>query len=101
MRGQLQAKRALEIAAAGGHSLFFVGPPGAGKSMLAQRLPGLLPPMSEQAARESAAILSLAGQFRVEAYGRRPYRAPHHTASSAALVGGGSVPRPGEHLSRA
>ena len=96
VRGQLQAKRALEIAAAGGHSLLFVGPPGVGKSMLAQRLPGLLPPMSEQAARESAAILSLVGQFRVEAYGLRPYRAPHHTASSAALVGGGSVPRPGE-----
>ena len=96
VRGQLQAKRALEIAAAGGHSLLFVGPPGAGKSMLAQRLPGLLPPMNEQAARESAAILSLVGQFRVEAYACRPYRAPHHTASSAALVGGGSVPRPGE-----
>ena len=96
VRGQAHARRALEIAAAGGHSLLFVGPPGTGKSMLAVRLPGLLPPMTSEAALASAAVLSLAGQFVPENFGRHPYRAPHHTASSAALVGGGSVPRPGE-----
>ena len=96
VRGQTQAKRVLEIAAAGAHSILFAGPPGSGKSMLATRLPGLLPPMSEEAALESAAVLSLAGQFRPEGFRRHPYRSPHHTASSAALVGGGSVPRPGE-----
>ena len=96
VRGQVQAKRALEIAAAGAHSILFAGPPGTGKSMLASRLPGLLPPMTLAAALESAAVLSLAGQFSPEAFRRHPYRAPHHTASSAALVGGGSVPRPGE-----
>lgn len=96
VRGQTQAKRALEIAAAGAHSLLFAGPPGSGKSMLAARLPGLLPPMSAAAALESAAVLSLAGQFRPAAFGCPPYRSPHHTSSSAALVGGGSVPRPGE-----
>lgn len=96
VRGQTQAKRVLEIAAAGGHSILFAGPPGSGKSMLATRLPGLLPPMTEEAALESAAVLSLAGQFHPEGFKRHPYRSPHHTASSAALVGGGSVPRPGE-----
>jgi magnesium chelatase family protein len=96
VRGQAQAKRALEIAAAGSHSLLFAGPPGTGKSMLASRLPGLLPPMTQAAALESAAVLSLCGQFRPEHFGRHPYRSPHHTASTAALVGGGSVPRPGE-----
>ncbi|MEI7611502.1 MAG: YifB family Mg chelatase-like AAA ATPase [Betaproteobacteria bacterium] len=96
VRGQSQAKRALEIAAAGGHSLLLAGPPGTGKSMLAVRLPGLLPPMTQAAALESAAVLSLAGQFRPENFARHPYRSPHHTASSVALVGGGSVPRPGE-----
>ena len=96
VRGQTQAKRALEIAAAGGHSILLAGPPGTGKSMLASRLPGLLPPMTQDAALESAAVLSLAGLFRPEEFGRHPYRAPHHTASAAALVGGGSVPRPGE-----
>ena len=96
VRGQTQAKRVLEIAAAGAHSILFAGPPGSGKSMLATRLPGLLPPMTEEAALESAAVLSLAGQFRPEGFKRHPYRSPHHTASSAALVGGGSVPRPGE-----
>ncbi|HMV21261.1 MAG TPA: YifB family Mg chelatase-like AAA ATPase [Rhodocyclaceae bacterium] len=96
VRGQAQAKRALEIAAAGGHSLLMLGPPGAGKSMLAARLPGLLPVLSPVAARESAAILSLAGQFRPAAFARRPIRSPHHTASAVALVGGGNPPRPGE-----
>jgi len=96
VRGQTQAKRALEIAAAGQHSILLAGPPGTGKSMLATRLPGLLPSMTQEAALASAAVLSLAGQFSPENFGRHPYRAPHHTASSAALVGGGSVPRPGE-----
>jgi magnesium chelatase family protein len=96
VRGQTQAKRALEIAAAGGHSILLAGPPGSGKSMLASRLPGLLPPMTQAAALESAAVLSLAGKFNPGDFGRHPYRSPHHTASSAALVGGGSVPRPGE-----
>ena len=96
VRGQAPAKRALTIAAAGAHSLLLVGPPGAGKSMLAHRLPGLLPPLDEEEALEAAAIASLAGRFRPDAWGVRPFRAPHHTASGAALVGGGSHPRPGE-----
>ncbi len=96
VRGQLHAKRALAIAAAGGHSLLMVGPPGAGKSMLAQRLPGLLPPLTEDEALASAAIASLAGRFSPAGWGERPYRAPHHSASGVALVGGGSDPRPGE-----
>jgi magnesium chelatase family protein len=96
VRGQSLAKRALEVAAAGGHSLLMLGPPGTGKSMLAQRLPGLLPPLSEEEALESGALQSLTGRFRHEDWGRRPYRAPHHTASAVALVGGGSDPRPGE-----
>jgi len=96
VRGQTQAKRALEIAAAGAHSLLFSGPPGSGKSMLAARLPGLLPPLPNHAALESAAVLSLSGQFRPERFGAVPYRSPHHSASAAALIGGGSVPRPGE-----
>ena len=96
VRGQAGAKRALEIAAAGHHSLLMVGPPGTGKSMLAQRLPGLLPPMSENEALASAAIASLTGGFDPAHWMRRPFRAPHHTATAAALVGGGSPPRPGE-----
>jgi magnesium chelatase family protein len=97
VRGQHQARRALEIAAAGAHSLLMVGPPGAGKSMLAARLPGILPPMSEEEAIEVAAITSIgAGAFDPARWGQRPYRSPHHTASGVALVGGGSVPRPGE-----
>jgi magnesium chelatase family protein len=97
VRGQAGARRALEIAAAGGHGLLLVGPPGSGKSMLAQRLPGLLPPMTEDEALESAAVLSLAGAHaRPQAWGLRPFRAPHHSASGAALVGGGGTPRPGE-----
>jgi magnesium chelatase family protein len=96
VRGQVQAKRALTIAAAGGHSLLMIGPPGTGKSMLAQRLPGLLPPLTEDEALATAAVASLAGRFRSSAWGMRPFRAPHHTASAVALTGGGSDPRPGE-----
>ncbi len=96
VRGQHQARRAMEIAAAGGHSALMVGPPGAGKSMLANRLPGVLPPMTDDEAMEAAALHSLAGSFSSAHWGRRPFRAPHHTASAVALVGGGGVPRPGE-----
>lgn len=96
VKGQTGAKRALEIAAAGGHSVLMLGPPGTGKSMLAQRFAGLLPPMSQDDALESAALLSLTGAFRPERWRERVFRAPHHSASSAALVGGGSPPRPGE-----
>ena len=96
VKGQGAAKRALEVAAAGGHSLLMVGPPGTGKSMLAQRFVGLLPRLSEAQALESAALLSLTGSFQVSQWGQRVLRAPHHTASSVALVGGGSPPRPGE-----
>jgi magnesium chelatase family protein len=97
VRGQARARRALEIAAAGGHSLLMIGPPGSGKSMLAQRLPGILPEMTEEEALETAAVRSLAGRrFRVEEWRRRPFRSPHHTASAMALVGGGARPRPGE-----
>lgn len=95
--GQPLARRALEIAAAGEHSLLLIGPPGAGKSMLAQRLPGILPPMSEEEAFEAAAIRSLTGHgHRTEEWGQRSFRAPHHSCSAIALVGGGSSPRPGE-----
>ncbi len=97
VRGQAAAKRALEIAAAGRHSLLMIGPPGSGKSMLAQRLPGLLPPMDDDEALASAALLGLRpGGFDPAQWGRRPFRAPHHSASAVALVGGGSPPRPGE-----
>lgn len=97
VRGQAGARRALEVAAAGGHGLLLTGPPGSGKSMLAQRLPGLLPPMTDDEALESAAVLSLAGGGAVApGWGCRPFRAPHHSASGAALVGGGRPPRPGE-----
>src|SRR5512143_1731259 len=96
VRGQPQARRAITIAAAGGQSLLMVGPPGTGKSMLARRLPGLLPPPGEEEALAIAAIASLAGRFTAAAWGERPYRAPHHTASAVALTGGGSDPRPGE-----
>jgi len=97
VRGQAQARRALEIAAAGAHHLLFVGPPGTGKTMLASRLPGILPPLSEEEALESAAVRSVAGQsIDFHMWKMRPFRAPHHTASSVALVGGGSNPRPGE-----
>jgi magnesium chelatase family protein len=94
--GQHAAKRALVVAAAGGHSVLMVGPPGSGKSMLAARLPALLPPLTENEALEVAAIASVAG-MRVEgAYTQRPFRAPHHTASANAIVGGGLHVRPGE-----
>jgi magnesium chelatase family protein len=96
VKGQAGARRALEIAAAGGHSILMVGPPGSGKSMLAQRFAGLLPPMDTDEALASAAIASLAGRFRLEQWGLRPTCAPHHSASAVALVGGGSPPRPGE-----
>ena len=97
VRGQWQARRALEIAAAGSHSILFTGPPGTGKTMLATRIPGILPPMSEEEALEAAAVQSLGtAPFRPERFGVRPFRSPHHTASGVALVGGGSPPRPGE-----
>lgn len=97
VRGQHQARRALEVAAAGGHSLLMLGPPGTGKTMLASRLPGILPPLGEQEALEAAAIASISDQgFDAARWGQRNFRAPHHTASGVALVGGGSQPRPGE-----
>ena len=96
VKGQAQAKRALEIAATGGHALLMLGPPGTGKSMLATRLPGILPPLTKEAALESAGILSLAGIFNPERFGERPFRAPHHSASPAAVIGGGSQALPGE-----
>jgi magnesium chelatase family protein len=96
--GQGHARRALEISAAGSHSLLYIGPPGTGKSMLASRLPGILPPMNEEEALESAAIHSVANNrsFKPDQWRQRPFRAPHHTASGVALVGGGSNPKPGE-----
>lgn len=96
VKGQSTAKRVLEIAAAGGHSVLMVGPPGSGKSMLAQRFAGLLPPMTVDEALEAAAIASLAGRFDLSRWGLRPTAQPHHSASAVALVGGGSPPRPGE-----
>lgn len=97
VKGQSQAKRALEIAAAGEHNLLMIGPPGTGKTMLASRLPTILPPLTQAEAIESAALLSISNEpFDVARWGQRCFRAPHHTASAAALVGGGSIPRPGE-----
>ena len=97
VRGQQQAKRALCLAAAGGHNLLFSGPPGSGKSMLASRLPGILPPMTEEEALEQAMIQSISGQpLDLSRWKQRPFRSPHHTASAVALVGGGTHPRPGE-----
>ena len=97
VRGQPHAKRALEIAAAGGHNLLMIGPPGTGKTMLASRLPGIMPPLTEDEALETAAIASISAQgLDLKQWGVRPFRAPHHTASGVALVGGGGQPRPGE-----
>ena len=97
VRGQLQARRALEIAAAGEHHLLLCGPPGCGKTLLASRLPGLLPPMDEAQALEAAAVASAAGRgLDATRWRERPFRAPHHTASPVALAGGGGEPRPGE-----
>ena len=97
IRGQYQAKRALEIASAGAHNLLLIGPPGTGKTMLASRLPGILPSMTEPEALASAMVHSVASiGFSLEDWGKRPFRAPHHTVSGVALVGGGSHPRPGE-----
>ncbi len=97
VRGQAAARRALEVAAAGGHALLFIGPPGCGKSLLAARLPGLLPEPSDQEALETAAIQSVSGAgIDLARWRSRPFRSPHHGASPAALVGGGGNPRPGE-----
>jgi len=97
VQGQYFVKRALEVAAAGGHNLLMSGPPGTGKTMLATRLPGMLPPLRDADAFEVAIICSVSGQPRApEEWRLRPFRAPHHTSSAAAIVGGGHVPRPGE-----
>jgi len=96
VKGQLLAKRALEVAACGLHSVILIGPPGTGKSMLASRFPGILPGMNETEALEAAAVQSLARGFSLAQWKVRPFRSPHHTASAVALVGGGGSPRPGE-----
>ncbi len=97
VKGQQHAKRALEVCASGGHSILMYGPPGTGKSMLASRIPGILPDLSNLEALETAAIQSVAaGKFEHASWTQRPFRSPHHSASSVALVGGGSNPRPGE-----
>ena len=97
IRGQQQARHAIEVAAAGMHNLLMVGPPGAGKSMIAAAMPGILPPMETEEAIETAAIQSLSEQgFNSESFAVRPFRSPHHTTSGSALVGGGAIPKPGE-----
>lgn len=96
VQGQLSARRALLVAAAGAHNLLFSGPPGTGKTLLASRLPGLLPPLTEQEALEVAAIQSIASAEPLQHWPKRPFRQPHHSASGPALVGGGSRPQPGE-----
>jgi len=97
VKGQVQAKRALEISAAGNHNLLFIGPPGTGKTMLASRLPGIMPPLTEKQALETAAVASISGAgFDINQWFVPPMRSPHHTSSAVALVGGGSHPKPGE-----
>ncbi|SFD44928.1 magnesium chelatase family protein [Pseudomonas citronellolis] len=96
VQGQAAAKRALLVAAAGSHNLLLSGPPGTGKTLLASRLPGLLPPLSEDEALQVAAIHSVSGRGPLTHWPQRPFRQPHHSASAAALVGGGSRPQPGE-----
>jgi len=97
VKGQESIKRCMEIAAAGGHNIILIGPPGSGKTMLAKRLPGILPPMTLSEALETTKIHSVAGKIKdVGLMTQRPFRSPHHTASSVSLVGGGSYPQPGE-----